>query len=304
MKNKYDVIIIGAGIAGMTAAIYLKRFSMNVLIIEKEYPGGQLAKINTIENYPGIKKTSGFDLATTIYEQVKELEIPVVFEEVIAIQNQGKIKEVMTKENSYQANYLVLATGRTHKKLGLPLEKELVGHGISYCATCDGPLYKDQEVFVLGGGDSALQEAIYLASICKKVNIIHRRDTFRASEDLIKKVENHEKISIFYNSVINTLCEENGIFTGIEIIQNDEKIMKKGSALFIYIGMEVENKIYAPLEICQENGYIIVDKNNETNVKGIYACGDLINKEAYQLVTASAEGANAAIALHKAYIKN
>lgn len=302
MKKNYDVIIIGAGISGMTSALYLKRYGMDVLLIEKEYPGGQLTKIGQIENYPGFLEINGFDLANRIYEQVKKLEIPIIFENVENIKETENSKIVETKNEIYEAKYIVLATGRKPRKLNLPFEEELTGRGISYCATCDGPLYKNKSVLVVGGGDSALQEALYLSSICNKVTIIHRRNSFRAKEELIEKVEKCLNIEIIYNSVIDTLIEENSHFSGVKIIKNDEKLELKADGLFIYIGSEVDNSIFSMLNLQTKNDYIVVNDKYETNVDNVYACGDIIYKDTYQLTTAVGDAASLANALHTKYI--
>lgn len=304
MKKQYDVLIIGSGIAGMTAAIYLKRFNMEVAVLEKEYPGGQLAKISKIENYPGFLEISGFDLADNIYKQMKQLEIPILFEKVISIKDLGSKKVIETSNEIYESKYVVIASGRKPKKLGLEKEDTLLGKGISYCATCDGPLYKEKDVIVVGGGNSALQEALYLSTICNHVTLIHRRNTFRANELLVSKVVNSTNISIKYNSVINTLYSENGVFSGVKITENDQESSIKAAGLFIYIGMEVEKDIFKELSICQENGYIKANQNGETHIKNVYACGDVIEKNTYQLTAAAGEAATVATSLHLDYINS
>lgn len=304
MKKNYDVIIIGAGIAGMTAALYLKRYNMDVLIIEKDYPGGQLNKIAKIENYPGFLEINGFDLGNNIYEQIKKLEIPTIFEKVEKIKNESDKKLVETTNEIYEANYIVIATGRLPRKLNIEIEDELIGKGISYCATCDGPLYKNKDVIVVGGGDSALQEALYLSSICNKVTLIHRRDSFRAREELVEKVQNKENIEIIYNSVINTLIQENDRFSGIKIDKNGEILEKKAAGLFIYIGNVVDEEAFSMLSLHTKDGYIIVNEKCETNIPNIYACGDIILKDSYQLTTAVGEAATLAYSLHEKYINN
>lgn len=304
MKKNYDVIIIGAGIAGMTTALYLKRYNMDVLIIEKDYPGGQLNKIAKIENYPGFIEINGFDLGNNIYEQIKKLEIPIIFENVEKIIDENNKKQVETKNEIYEANYIVIATGRIPRKLNLELEDELIGKGISYCATCDGPLYKNKDVIVVGGGDSALQEALYLSSICNKVTLIHRRNSFRAREDLIEKIEKQANIEIIYNSVINTLIQENNCFSGVKIDKNGEILEKKADGLFVYIGNITDEKPFSMLSLHTKDGYIIVNDKYETNIPNIYACGDIILKDTYQLTTAVGEAASLASSLHKNHINN
>lgn len=304
MTNNYDVVIIGAGIAGITSAIYLKRYNLNVLVIEKDYPGGQLNKISKIENYPGFKEISGMDLAMSLYEQLKSLNIQIIFSKVLNINVENNKKIIETSNEVYETKYVVLATGRKPRKLGLEEEEYLLGKGISYCATCDGPLFKDKEVCVIGGGNSAVQEALYLADICKKVTIIHRKDSFRANPDIVKKVLEKENIDIFYNSVINTINTENGLITGISYIQNNEKISKDIQGLFIYIGMEPNNEAFSNLNIVNQNGYVDVNEKYETSIKRIYACGDIISKDFYQLTTAVGEATIVASNLHLDYINS
>lgn len=304
MTNNYDVIIIGAGIAGITSAIYLKRYNLNVLVIEKDYPGGQLNKISKIENYPGFKEIKGMDLAMSLYEQLKYLDINIIYSKVLNINVENDKKIVETANKVYESKYLVLATGRKPRKIGLEEEEYLLGKGISYCATCDGPLFKEKEVCIVGGGNSALQEALYLSDICKKITIIHRNSTFRANQNLIEKVENKENIEIFYDSVIDTLNIEKDVITGINFNQNDKKISKNIDGLFIYIGMEPNNEPFSSLNIVNPNGYIDVNEKYETKIKGIYACGDIISKDFYQLTTAVGEATIVASNLHLDYINS
>ncbi len=289
---KYDSIIIGMGVAGIAAAIYAKRAGNNVLLLEKERPGGILNIIDNIENYPGFKKISGPDLSLQMFEQINELKIPYKIEEVIDITIQDDLKIVKTKKETYQCNNILIATGRSPILLGLPKEEELIGKGISTCALCDGTLYKNKNVAVVGGGNSALQEALYLSKIVKKIYLIHRREEFRAEKELIEKIKSSENIEIIYNSQITNYIEENGILTGIEI--NEAKELKI-DGLFIYIGYAPKTDFAKKLNITNPAGYIEVDKNYETNVPGIYAAGDIIIKKVYQIITAASEGATAAI---------
>ncbi len=302
MNQKYDVIIIGAGIAGITSALYLKRFNMNVLIIEKDYPGGQLNKISKIENYPGFKEITGADFAYSLYEQIKHADIPIYFSNVLDIRLENDKKIVETTNEIFESSYVVIATGRTPKKLGLENESFLIGKGISYCATCDGPLFRNKEVCVVGGGNSALQEALYLSDICKKVTIVHRKNCFRATEDKIKKVENKENIEIIYDSVIDTLNIKNDVLSSIILSKNDEKIEINVEGLFIYIGMEPKMESFFKLDIVNNDGYIHVNNKYETSIKGIYACGDIILKDVYQLTTAVGEATIVASNLHLDYM--
>ena len=197
--QKYDVVIIGSGVSGMTAGIYLKRGGINTLIIEGDTPGGQLNRASSIKNYPGFKEIDGPTLAYNIYEQLNSYHIDYLYEKVEKVNFNSKT--ITTKNNEIAYDYLIITTGRIPRKLNLDNEEKLIGHGISYCALCDGNLYKDKEIIIVGGGNSALQEAIHLSKICKKVTIIHRRDTFKAEREVIDDLSNYANINIIYNSV-------------------------------------------------------------------------------------------------------
>ncbi len=289
---KYDSIIIGMGVAGISAAIYAKRAGNNVLIIEKERPGGILNIIDNIENYPGFKKISGPDLSYQLFEQVNELKIPYKIEEVIDITLKNEWKIIKTKNAIYECKNILIATGRSPILLGLPKEEELMGKGISTCALCDGALYKEKRVAVVGGGNSALQEALFLSKIVKKLYLIHRRDEFRAESELISKIKATENIEIIYNSQVTNYIEKNGSLAGV--LLNDDKTLEI-EGLFIFIGYAPKTDFAKQLNITNPVGYIEVDENYETKIPGIYAAGDIIIKKVYQIVTAAAEGATAAI---------
>lgn len=293
---KYDAIIIGMGVAGISAAIYAARSGSKILILEKARPGGILNNIDLIENYPGIPKISGPDLSFQLFEQINALNIPYKIEEVVDIYQDGDTKIVKTTKEEYTTTNILIATGRSPRLLGLPNEKELIGKGISTCALCDGTLYKGKEIAVVGGGNSALQEALYLSKLVKKIYLIHRRDEFRGDNELADRIKNTSNIEIVYNSQITELKEENGFLTSIKI--NEEKELPV-SALFIYVGYAPKTDFAKNLEITNPAGYIEVDENYETKIKGIYAAGDIIVKKVYQIVTAAAEGATAAIRFSK-----
>lgn len=289
---EYDSIIIGMGVSGISAAIYAKRAGNNVLMIEKSRPGGILNIIDSIENYPGIKKISGPDLSLQLFEQINNLNVPYKIEEVIDITVEEEFKIVKTTKNSYRAKNILIATGRSPILLGLPKEEELMGKGISTCALCDGALYKEKEVAVVGGGNSALQEALYLSNIVKKIYLIHRREEFRAENDLITQIKSKKNIEIIYNAKITELLEEKEKLSGV--VLNDERKLKI-NGLFIYIGYAPKTDFAKNLGITNATGYIEVNDNYETKIPGIYASGDIIIKKVYQIVTAAAEGATAAI---------
>lgn len=288
MNNIYDSIIIGAGISGMTAAIYLKRYNLNVLIIEKEIPGGQISKASIIENYPGIEKIDGITLSTNLLKQIENLKLKLNYEEVKEIKEENNIKIVKTEKNEYKTKSIIIATGRRPKSLNIGEEK-YIGKGLSYCATCDGMLYKDKNVIVVGGGNSALEESLYLSDICKKVTILNRSNKLKADEILVNKVQTKENIEILYNEEIRNIKEENDKIIGI-ITNNNKEIICDG--IFVYIGLTPNTEFLT--EIQKENEYILVNKNQETNIKGIYAVGDVTKKQLYQLVTAASDGAIAA----------
>lgn len=298
MENIYDVIVIGSGVAGMTSSLYLKRLNLKVLLIEKEAPGGQINKTSSVENYPGFIQISGPDLAFSIYEQIKKINVEMKSAKVLNIKLEENLKIVETNKGSYKTKTIIIATGREPKPLELDNEQELIGKGISYCSLCDGPFFKGKDVVVVGGGDSALEESIYLATICSSVTIINRRDKLRATDYFINKIKNIDNIKVKYNSVITTLKHENGYLTGI-IINETEEIMTSG--LFIYVGSEPNIEFLSELNINNDKNYILVDDKMETNIDGIYAVGDAIKKDLYQITTAVGDGALAATSLHSKY---
>lgn len=295
-KYSFNTIVIGAGIAGMTASIYLKRSGIDVLLIEKNVPGGQITRASSVENYPGFMKIEGATLAMNVFEQVQNLGIDIKFADVKKIELNGDKKLIKTENEEYICDNIVIATGRKPKELSLPLEKELTGHGISYCALCDGMFFKDKDVAVVGGGNSAISEALYLSNICHKVYLIHRKDEYRASINLTDKLKCKKNIELIVNSNVTRLNEENDCLKSI-IINNDKEIMV--SCLFIYIGGSPDISFMDNLNIKTKDGYIITDNNMETNIKGIYACGDVLYKNIYQLTTAVGEATVAASSIIK-----
>ncbi len=299
MNQKYDVVVIGAGIAGITTAIYLKRYGYDVLVIEKNYPGGQLNKIGVIENYPGFEEIKGPDFSFHLYEQAKKLEIPFLFSTVEKIETK-EIKVIETSSDIIYAEKIVLATGRNPRKLGIELEEELLGRGISYCATCDGPFFKDKTVCVVGGGNSAIGEALFLARLAKEVHLFHRKSFLRASKHLVEKIEKLPNVHLHYESIITSLKQENGALSAITFMQKNEQKTIETAGLFIYIGMDpVYIKIDDP-SIYTEDGFVLVNENMETKIKGVYACGDAIKKEVYQLTTAVGEATTCSFSIHQA----
>ena len=283
----YDIIIIGMGISGITAAIYAKRENKNVLLLDKGMPGGLLNNIDEISNYPGLPNISGPDFAINLLNQIKSLNISYKLEEVTDLNLSGKVKVVKTTKSDYKASNIILAMGRTPKFLGLGNEKKLLGHGISTCAMCDGFFYKNKDIAVVGTGNSALQETIYLSKIVNKIYLINRRDGFRGDAMLVDKVKKLPNIEIIYNSNIQTLNEKD---SKLESITLDNSRTIPISGLFLYIGFVPATNI-VDSKILDEDGYIKVNKNFKTPIKGVYAIGDIIKKDIYQLITAAADGA-------------
>ena len=288
MTSNFDCIIIGAGIAGLTAAIYLKRAGKNIIIIEKSMPGGQILKTNSIKNYPGFLEIDGFSFIRKILDQIENLEIEIKKEEVKEISSN---LEVITNKNTYKSSNIIIATGRKPRILGIENEEKLIGKGLSFCASCDGNLFKGEKVAVVGGGNSAFIDALYLSNICKNVILIHRKNNYRAEEYLIKELEKRPNVTFVKEEVIKKLNSKDGYLESIET--DKQKYIVKG--LFVAIGQVPS--IIKTNNLENELGYIKVNNKMETNIKGIYACGDCIKKDVYQLTTAASEGTIAAYSI-------
>lgn len=299
----YDIIIVGAGPAGLTSAIYAKRANKNVLVLEAKNYGGQIINTLDIDNYPANEHISGFDFATNLYNQAKNLGTEIVFEKVIDINDLGKEKEIITTKNTYKTKAIIIATGSENRKLGLSNEDELVSKGISYCATCDGPFYKKKIVAVVGGGNTALEDTLYLSDIASKVYLIHRRNQFRGEESTINLLKEKKNVEFIYNSNVTKLNAQDKL-ESIEVTNNDgSKRNINVDALFVAIGRSPENQNFAKIINLDKSGYIIADENCHTNVDGIFVAGDNRSKEVRQLVTATSDGAIASIEAIK-YINN
>lgn len=281
--EEHKVVILGSGIAGMTAGIYLKRGGLDVLVVEDSIPGGVLNEIPSIENYPGYEEISGPDLAMNIYNQLTKLGVKILNKKITSIDLDNKIIN-----NNIKYEYLVIATGRKSRMLSLEHEKELLGKGISTCALCDGFFYKDKKVAVVGGGSSSLTEALYLSKICKEVIIIHRRDKLTADKYLIDKVNSTKNIKVLYNSNITKYNQNNNKLTSV-IINNKDNLEVEG--VFLAIGSTPNSELF---NVNKDNNYIIVDSNYMTNIDKVYAIGDVIKKDYYQLSTASSDAVVAA----------
>ncbi len=291
----YDIIIIGAGPAGLTAAIYARRAGKSVLVLEALSYGGQIINTPDIENYPAAAHISGFEFATRIYEQATALGAEIVFEKTEAIRDDGSEKTVVTAEKEYKCKAVIIATGSANRKLGLENEGSLVGRGISYCATCDGAFYKKKTVAVVGGGNTALEDALYLADIAETVYIIHRRDSFRGDEATVSALKERDNVKFIYNSTVTKLNADKRL-TGIEVTDKNtgevSSVMLDG--LFVAVGRTPENQSFSDIITLDEGGYIKSGEDCVTNVPGIFAAGDIRAKNIRQLVTAAADGAVAA----------
>lgn len=287
----YDIIIVGAGPAGLTAALYALRANKKVLVLEAKTYGGQIVNASKVENYPGVKSISGFDYANVLYEQVKDLGADFKFETVVRIDED---KNVTTSKNTYQAKAIILATGAENRKLRLDNEENLVGKGVSYCATCDGNFYKNKVVAVVGGGNTALEDVIYLSNIASKVYLIHRRDSFRGEETYVDELKKQENVEYILNANVVKINGENKIesIDVKDIDGNIQNIIIDG--LFIAVGQEPKNEIFKNIIEMDKNGYIISEDGVHTSTEGIYVAGDAKVKTLRQLTTAVSDGAVAA----------
>ncbi len=288
----YNTVIIGSGVAGMTAAIYLKRARKDICILESGVPGGQITLASSVENYPGFSSITGADLALNIYNQVLSLGVTYKYTKATEVKIEEDNITVVTNDEEIKCKNLIIAVGRSPRKLEVKLEDRLVGSGISFCATCDSSLYKDKKVAVIGGGTAALEEAIYLSKICSNVTLIHRRDVFNATDALVNDVKNAENINILTNRKVVEFKTDNNKLSGIVLEDNNNNKQEiKVDGCFEYIGQVPNTKIFEELNILDDKGYVNVNEKYQTNISGIYAIGDCIKKDLYQVVTACSEGA-------------
>ena len=290
-KRKCDVIIIGAGPAGMSAAIYLKRAGIDSVIFEKYAPGGTLNKTHNIENYPGYTDKDGMTLAFRMYSQIEELSIELKIEEVINIEKEKEYFKVITNKDEYLVNYIIIATGKVPRKLDIKNADKYEGKGISYCAVCDGTLYKNKDVAVIGGGNSAMQAASYMSGIANKIYIINRSSSLRADKKEQESVLSKENVEVICDSKVIEVLGDDEKLTGIKLDNNKTLNL---DAIFVCIGQDSNSMYYQNLNLQTDDKGVIVDSNMKTNLNGIYACGDSISKNLYQVVTATSEGAIAA----------
>ena len=287
----YDIIIVGAGPAGLTAALYALRANKKVLVFEAKAYGGQILNAATVENYPAVEKITGYEFATNLYNQVKKLGCEIKYETVERV---SEDKHVITSEGEYSAKAVIIATGVTNRKLNLKGEEEFVGKGVSYCASCDGNFYKEKIVAVNGGGSTALEDALYLADIAKKVYVIHRRDQFKGEAKLVSDCQSKENIEFILNSTVKSINGKEKLESiTVEDIQGNTKDVKV-DGLFIAIGQEPRNQIFANVADINEYGYIESSDGVHTKIDGIYVAGDTRVKSLRQLTTAVSDGSIAA----------
>ena len=297
MAKQYDIVIVGAGTAGLSVAIYAVRAGKRVIVLEATTHGGQIVNTPEVENYPGIQKISGFEFANNLYEQAKSLGAEVIYEKVIGIEVNGEEKIVHTTKEDYQAKAVILATGAKNRPLGLEHEKEWIGAGISYCATCDGMFYRGKDVAVAGGGNTALENAIFLTNYCRKVYLIHRRDAFRGEEKLLQTLKEKPNVEFVLNANITRLIGEDGV-DGVEVEDKNthEKRVIDVMGLFVAIGQMPENSEFINVVDLDKGGYIEAKEDCKTKTKGIFTAGDCRTKKVRQLATAASDGAIAALA--------
>jgi thioredoxin reductase (NADPH) len=291
----YNCIIIGAGPAGLTAAVYCGRAGLSTLVLEKLISGGQASTTNEIENFPGFEKISGPELAMKLEAQAINAGAEVRYENVMEIETDEQIKKVKTSQGVYEANTIILALGAKRKHLGVQGEGKLMGRGVSYCATCDGAFYRGKRVAVIGGGNSALEDAIYLSNLCEKVYLIHRRDEFRGQKALQNSIFANEKIECVFDTVVNEIAGEGRVekisTQNIKSSKTDEILV---SGVFVAIGTEPQNELVMGKIPMNEDGYIIANEAGITPIEGVFVAGDLRAKPLKQIVTAASDGANAA----------
>lgn len=296
MEKIYDLIIIGGGPAGLSAAVYAERAKLDMILLEKApISGGQVLSTYEVDNYPGLPGINGFDLGMRFKEHAEKLGTTFLEDDVVSIEIGGDIKSVSTHEGIYKAKTVLIATGAAHRKLGVPGEEELCGMGVSYCATCDGAFFKGRTVAVVGGGDVAVEDAIFLARLCDKVYVIHRRDEFRAAKTLIDSLKNCSNVEIIWDSVVEKIKGEDEV-EGLSIknVKTGERSELVLEGIFVAVGMLPNTETFADSGLALDAaGYVMAGEDCVTNIPGIFAAGDVRTKPLRQIVTAVADGANA-----------
>ena len=296
MEKIYDVIIIGGGPAGYTAALYTVRAGFSTLLIEKMSAGGQMTQTNEIDNYPGFNEgIDGFTLGMKMQQGAERFGAQTVYEEVVSVKLCERIKSVSTIKNTYYGKVVMIATGAEHRMLGIEDETLLTGRGVSYCATCDGMFYKGKNVVVVGGGNSAVADALVLSRIANKVMIVHRRDTLRATKLYHEQLMQTENVEFYWDSIVTKLISDGKLtHVSIQNVKTKEEQLLETDGLFVSIGRSPVTHVFSDQIRCDENGYIIADETTCTNIPGVYAIGDVRTKDVRQIVTAASDGAVAA----------
>lgn len=292
MTKQADVVVIGAGPGGLTAALYASRSNLSVIILDRGIYGGQMNNTAEIENYPGFKSILGPDLAQNMYDGATQFGAEYVYGNVTNVEDQGEYKLIHTDDGDYQAKAVVIATGADHRKLGVPGEQEYSGRGVSYCAVCDGAFFKNREVAVIGGGDSAVEEGLYLAQLASKVTIIHRRDQLRAQKIIQQRAFDNDKIEFVWNANTEEILGDEQKVTGVRYtdkVTGEEHVLPASGA-FIYVGIDALTDGFQNLNILDEKGWVVTDEHMRTAVPGIFAIGDVRRKDLRQITTAVGDG--------------
>ncbi|NKE06700.1 thioredoxin-disulfide reductase [Mesobacillus selenatarsenatis] len=292
----YDVIIIGAGPAGMTAAVYTSRANLSTLMLERGVPGGQMANTEEVENYPGFDHILGPELSTKMFDHAKKFGAEYAYGDVKEVIDGKEYKTIKAGNKEYKARSIIISAGAEYKKLGVPGEQELGGRGVSYCAVCDGAFFKNKELVVVGGGDSAVEEGVYLTRFASKVTIVHRRDELRAQKILQDRAFANDKIDFIWNHTVKQINDKDGKVGSVTLVSTQDGAEQEFAAdgVFIYIGMVPLTKPFESLGITNNNGYIETNERMETKVPGIFAAGDIREKTLRQIVTATGDGSIAA----------
>jgi thioredoxin reductase (NADPH) len=300
----YDVAIIGAGPAGMTAAVYASRANLSTVMIERGMPGGQMANTEEVENFPGFEMVTGPDLSTKMFEHAKKFGAKYQYGDIKSVEDKGDYKVVDLGNSQITARAVIITTGAEYKKIGVPGEQELGGRGVSYCAVCDGAFFKGKKLFVIGGGDSAVEEGTFLTKFADSVTVVHRRDELRAQKILQDRAFKNDKIDFIWNHTLKTINEKDGKVGSVTLastIDGTEETLD-ADGVFVYIGMKPLTAPFENLGITNEVGYILTDEDMKTSVPGIYAAGDVREKGLRQIVTATGDGSIAAQSV-QAYIE-
>lgn len=297
----YDTMIIGAGPAGMTAALYAARSNLKVALLERGIYGGQMNNTAEIENYPGYARISGPELAEKMFEPLENLGVEHLFGQVEKIEDHGDFKKIITEDEVFETKTVILAPGANHRHLGVPGEEEYNSRGVSYCAVCDGAFFRDEDLLVVGGGDSAVEEAIFLTRFAKSVTIVHRRDQLRAQKLLQERAFANEKISFIWDSVVKEIKGDDRRVTSVvfENVKTGQISESDFGGVFVYVGLDPVSDFVKDLGICNEAGWIVTDQHMKTAIDGIYAIGDVRQKDLRQITTAVGDGAVAGQEVYK-----